>query len=146
MHHPYLGIKVQPQQGGRTQSGVPISEEKQIHIPGTEDHRRRILGLPVPAFRRSFIIGLAIIIAGAIGGGLSAKRGTTKLPEKPAQPPTDNGGTVTTLLPIVIPSTVPTDRGCSGVDSINGTTYTPLEKVHGTGAMAGITLQGQTSP
>ncbi|KAK8134822.1 hypothetical protein PG984_006834 [Apiospora sp. TS-2023a] len=147
-HHPYpyVGIEVQPQQRGHTQSGVPISEEKQVHIPTTEEDRRRILGLTVPVFW-SLIIALALIMAGAIGGGLggglSARRGAT-IPETPTQQPTNSGGTATTLLPIVIPTIIPKDR-CSS--NINGTTYTPLEKANnGTGAMAGITLQGQASP
>ncbi|KAK8009198.1 hypothetical protein PG991_011749 [Apiospora marii] len=148
-HHPYLGIEVQTQQWGHTQSGVPISEEKQAHIPAAAENRRRVLGLTVPIFW-SLTIALALIIAGAIGGGLggglSAKRGATSL-EKPAQQVSDSG-TVTKMLPIVIPTIVPTDGGCDDRNkNINGTTYTPLEKVNGnTGAMAGITLQGQASP
>lgn len=150
-HHPYLGIEVnaQAQQWEHRQPGVPISEEKQIHIPTARDSRRRILGLTVPVFW-SLITALTLIVAGAIagglGGGLSASRGATS-PEKPAQQPT-NGGTVTTMLPIVIPTIVPKDGGCDDRNKkINGTTYTPLEKVNdGTGAMAGITLQGQASP
>ncbi|KAK8093666.1 hypothetical protein PG997_000351 [Apiospora hydei] len=149
------------QQWAQAPSASLISGEKNTPPTISDNHHRRVLGLRVPVFW-GLLVALILVVAGAIGGGIggglatqghnnninqdslrstkpSSDAGETISNPPAQQTTTTTEGTITIALPIVQPSITPVDGGCP---RINGTRYTPRQKINGTSAP--ITLQGQT--